>query len=75
MKVIRDNVKLELSWEEINILQDACSLLDKIANTIEHDNFQWLILGESGEEINTADVREMADKIDLFTGASPIEVF
>lgn len=75
MKVIKDNVKLELSWEEINILQDACSLLDKIANTIEHDNFQWLIFDESGEEINTADVREMADKIDLFTGASPIEVF
>lgn len=75
MKVIKDNVKLELSWEEINILQDACSLLDKIANTIEHDNFQWLILGESGVEINTADVREMADKIDLFTGASPVEVF
>lgn len=75
MKVIKDNVKLELSWEEINILQDACSLLDKIANTIEHDNFHWLMLGESGEEINTTDVREMADKIDLFTGASPIEVF
>lgn len=74
MDIIKNNVKLELSWEEINILQDACALLDKIANTIEHDNFQWLILGESGEEINTTDVREMSDKIDLFTGASPIEI-
>lgn len=74
MKIVKENVKMVLTGEEVVTLQDACMLLDKIANTIEHDNFQWLLFSESGEEINTTELHEMADKIESLA-ASPIELF
>lgn len=74
MKITKGIATLNLSVKEVNTLQDACVLFDKIVSTMEHDNYHWLIFDETGQEIHVEDVDEMSDKISSFVEESRIEV-
>lgn len=75
MRIIKDKVKLELGWEERQTLDKACEKLNKIADTLDKSNYHWLIFGETGEEINTGELRNIADTIEMFTYDSDIEIY
>ena len=74
MDIIKNNVMMRLNSEERQTLDDACELLNQIADKLDKGNYHWLVLGETGVEINTGDLRNVADTIEMFTYDSDIIV-
>ena len=75
MNIIQSNVIMHVNSEEHEIFVNACEKLNEIVDTLDKNNYHWLVLGETGVEINTGDLRNMADTIEMFTYDSDIVVY
>lgn len=74
MDIIKNNVTMRLDSEERQTLDDACKLLNEIVDELDKGNYHWLTCEETGVEINTGELRNMADTIEMFTYDSDIMV-
>lgn len=75
MDIIRNNVTMRLDSEERRTFDYACELLNQIADKLDKGNYHWLVSGETGVEINTGELRNMADTIEMFIYDSDIEIY